>query len=338
MKILRDLGERSIISSILPKYCEAIGDDCAVLSTDGIDVVITTDPVPDAAARVIGGDDDPYWMGRLLVTINASDLSAAAATPMAFLSAIECPADMQLNQFERLLSGIADACKAEELRYVGGNLKESPRVVATGIAVGYCPKGKALHRKGALDGDVLLAVGSGGIFWRDALNLKNGNKVVEKAGSPIYQPVSQLKNMALLAAAVPIRVAMDNSDGLLATLEQLASVNNMSVILDLDQLTVPDARPLGVDEARLWLGWGDWNVLIGSDPTDLAKIMQVATDNNFFVRAIGEFKNGVPRAFVNRGAVMKEAPRLESERFAADSWFASGIEGYIKTLLTIQLP
>jgi len=35
---------------------------------------------------------------------------------------------------------------------------------------------------------------------------------------------------------------------------------------------------------------------------------------------------------------MAAAPRLESERFAKDSWFTAGIEGYIQALLQVELP
>ena len=40
-----------------------------------------------------------------------------------------------------------------------------------------------------------------------------------------------------------------------------------------------------------------------------------------------------------REGVTQEAPRLESERFAKDSsWFAGGIESYVKLLLEVPLP
>lgn len=35
---------------------------------------------------------------------------------------------------------------------------------------------------------------------------------------------------------------------------------------------------------------------------------------------------------------MMVAPRLESERFAQDSWFGSGIQGYVDLLLGVDLP
>lgn len=332
------MGERAITSLILPKFCRAVGDDCAILGIGELDIVLTTDPVPDPAARVIGGDDDLYWVGRLLVTINASDLAAAGAQPLAFLSAIECSSDLEVDKFERLLRGITDGCEEEGLEYVGGNLKESPRLTATGVAMGSCERGKALHRKGAKDGQILLSVGQGGIFWRDALATREGRRVADKLASPLFRPSSQVRNMHALSASVPISVAMDNSDGLLATAAQLAAANEMGVIVDLEHLKVPEASFLGMDEARLWLGWGDWNVLIGTDASQVPRVKELAEKSGFPVLVIGEFRADLRGAFVKRGGEIREAPRLESERFAQDSWFTAGIDGYIKLLLGLDLP
>jgi thiamine-monophosphate kinase len=338
MATLRDLGERAIVSNILPKFCSPAGDDCALVALNGRDLVLTTDPVPDPAAHVIGGDGDLYWMGHLLVTINASDLAAAGAHPLAFLSAIECPPELEVDRFERLLQGIGDACIAENLRYVGGNLKESSKVAATGTAVGVCERGKALHRRGAKNGDLLLSIGRGGIFWRDAIALRRGATIRDKTASPVFRPLSQIKNMEILANHIPISVAMDNSDGLLATAAQLATINHLSIIIDLDKLSVPDSGFLELDSARLWLGWGDWNILIAVSPDHEPSVVELAGRHGFFVSTIGEFKDGFAGAFVRRKDKIQEAPRLESERFAADSWFSSGINGYIKMLLELDLP
>ena len=74
---LCDVGERKLLRGLIRKHCQVAGDDCAVLSVALDSVVVTTDPAPPPAAKVIGADDDPYWMGWLLVTINASDLAAS---------------------------------------------------------------------------------------------------------------------------------------------------------------------------------------------------------------------------------------------------------------------
>src|SRR5437762_13765694 len=123
-RTLQDFGEREIIREILPRYTSGIGDDCAILNVKSSHLVVTTDPVPEPASKLLGGDPDPYWTGWLLVIINASDLAAAGANPDAFLAAIEAPATTPVDDFERFLSGVSDACSAEGLQYIGGNLRE----------------------------------------------------------------------------------------------------------------------------------------------------------------------------------------------------------------------
>ena len=141
-QILQDLGERELIRSVLPKYCSGVGDDCAVVQLGDVDLLITTDPVPQPAARLLGKDPDVYWMGWLLVVINASDLAAAGAQPLAFLAAIEAPSNLPTSQFERLLEGVRDGCNAEGLYYAGGNLREAKgKLAAVGTALGKCPHG-----------------------------------------------------------------------------------------------------------------------------------------------------------------------------------------------------
>ena len=133
MTRLYDLGEREIIRQIVSRYCSVdIGDDCAAIAREHETIIVTTDPVPPPAAEVIGGDDDPYWKGWLLTIINASDLAAAAAEPLAFFVSAEAPSDLLVSKFERFFNGVSDACRQEGLVYAGGNIREGAKLAAVG--------------------------------------------------------------------------------------------------------------------------------------------------------------------------------------------------------------
>jgi thiamine-monophosphate kinase len=336
---LGDLGERRIVSEIVKLYCQVAGDDCAALPVEQGQLVCTTDPVPNPAAAVIAGDTDPYWTGWLLVAINASDLAAAGAAPLAFMAAIEIPSSTLLADFERLLEGIADACKAEGLPYVGGNLKESNDLRATGIALGHRGAQRTLSRSGASCDEVLVSVGPGGLFWHDVFALRQHGTEPDRELSPLFRPRSQLGTMAELAEDGLVTSAMDNSDGLLPTLQQLAMASGVTLSLDLDSLPSPErGEPLAVDSARLWLGWGDWNVIATVAPQDLSAAKKIAQERGSCILEIGAVGPGPPGVRLLRNNVVAPCPRLESERFAEDSWFAHGIEGYVKALLDLPLP
>ena len=164
MSKLSDLGERRLIDQAIRKYCSVAGNDCAFLDLPGSRLAITTDPVPEPAAFTLAGDSNPYWKGWLLVTINASDLAAAGASPLGFVAAVEAPPEASVEELERLLQGIADACVSEKIEYVGGNLREAKSFSATGTAVGFVPSAGGLSRSNAQVGDLIFSIGKGGDF------------------------------------------------------------------------------------------------------------------------------------------------------------------------------
>jgi thiamine-monophosphate kinase len=333
---LKELGERKITELLIPAIVAGAGDDCCYFPLGDLDLVVTTDPVPIPAANAIAGDSDLYWTGRLLVTINASDLAAAGAVPAVFVVALECSPDLELAELDRFFKGVADGCLAEGLAYSGGNLKEAKGFAATGTAIGSVPTGEGLHRKGAGESDLLFSVGGGGEFWRDALRWRSGQRF-GKETSKLFAPSSQLLPMRILRENVVINCSMDNSDGLLSTLDQLARINSRQIQLDLSRLRVPNSGLSPIEQARLWLGWGDWNVIVSVSPSEAANLHRVATKNRIDLHEIGKFCEGEPGVKLLHEKRSFTAPRLESERFADDSWFSAGIESYIQRLTSLNL-
>jgi thiamine-monophosphate kinase len=341
-KTLQDFGERELIRSVLPEYCDGVGDDCAIVSLGESELLMTTDPVPQPAAKLLGNDPDLYWMGWLLVIINASDLAAAGGKPLSFLAAIEAPPDLPIEDFKRFLAGVRDACKAEGLYYAGGNLREAKALAAVGTAVGTCPRGQALRRIGAHPGDLVVSIGHGGIFWRDVLTIRNGGSLPEPTASPLFRPRSQISAMLHLSEARKITAAIDNSDGLIPSLSQLAIANSLDFFLDLDKLSISEASETTgkqIDPARLWLGWGDWNVIATMNPSDFATAQSIVNELGGVIMQIGKVASaGSGRVMLSRNGKTQKAARLESERFAKDSWFTGGIESYLQLLIDTPLP
>jgi thiamine monophosphate kinase len=145
--------------------------------------------------------------------------------------------------------------------------------------------------------------------------------------------------MQILAQKELIGAAMDNSDGLLPTLAELSSKNGLGILLDLERLRVPGVRTEGTDAARLWLGWGDWNIIAAVNPDHYEQIEKLATAQDVRVTPIGSFTSEFSGVCVQRSGVRMDAPRLESERFARDSWMlAGGVEKYVDLLMHAKLP
>jgi thiamine-monophosphate kinase len=85
------------------------------------------------------------------------------------------------------------------------------------------------------------------------------------------------------------------------------------------------------------MGWGDWNVVLAVSPTDVEEVESVSTSHGIDVIQIGQFSPGPPVVRLVADGRGTPAPRLESERFAKDSWFSQGIEGYIEKLQSLDL-
>src|SRR5271157_3676848 len=90
---LADWGEFRLIDEVLLPLVNSndnpvtIGDDCAVVPLKGSNrrLIVTSDACPVPLASQLGMDDWFMW-GWYSVLINASDLAAAAADPVAFTS------------------------------------------------------------------------------------------------------------------------------------------------------------------------------------------------------------------------------------------------------------
>lgn len=155
----------------------------------------------------------------------------------------------------------------------------------------------------------------------------------------MFRPHSQSKAVRDLHSNGVIAATIDNSDGLLPTLAQFAAANSACVKIDLDNLSAPEgAADLRIDPARLWLGWGDWNVIGAVRPEMLRIALDLAARGGYAVTAIGELIDGNPSVVLSRNGQSQLVPRLESERFAKDSWFQAGIESYLDSMLKVPLP
>jgi thiamine-monophosphate kinase len=142
--------------------------------------------------------------------------------------------------------------------------------------------------------------------------------------------------MQALAALGVIRAAIDNSDGLLPSLGQLAEASAIGIELDLELLSA-DRLGVASPEAETWrlaLGWGDWNVVAVIAEKDLEQVKRMARQCEATLLPIGwAVSEHVGEVRLRKGATTAVPPRLESERFATDSWFQQGIDGYVRQLL-----
>ena len=134
---------------------------------------------------------------------------------------------------------------------------------------------------------------------------------------------------------------IDCSDGLWPSLAQLGRASGVRMVVALGEWTFhPDvsvmAGKLGVDPCRLALGWGDWQLVMTCSPRHLPTVRDLGDMTETPVHLIGHCEAGSSVIAVGeRGS--GELLALDSERFAEDSWFSSGLDGYIAKMLEAPL-
>ena len=346
-RILGDLGERNIIDELLrPRYGREVasfGDDCALIDFSpetGGGIVVTTDPCPVPAAQKLGFDD-LYYYGWLLATINLSDLAAAGARPIGMLSSLILPSTMHVHAFLRFLDGLDDCCASVDTHVIGGNLKEGPEIQVSGTAIGACD-GAPLSRSGAHPGDVVAVVGDLGNFWAGYLCRQRNLGLTEDTQDYLLMNVlTPAPKVAVGRALNQVRcltACMDNSDGLYPSLLGLTG-GTMGVDLDFSEcrfdvevLEVCDE--LNVDPIRLCLGWGDWQLVVTMAEDKEATAEEVCRLSNSKFNRIGRVTDMAGTFQIVMAGARRPIPRLDSQRFAPDSWFTAGLDSYINSMLS----
>src|SRR6266567_911696 len=106
---LASLGERRLVSQVLGRRYGAMawfGDDCAVipqLPSRPFELVATTDPGPE---------------------------------PLGLLVSYLLPEGLPVSDFERLMDGVDDSCRAHGSAVIGGNLGDAPFTQLSATALG----------------------------------------------------------------------------------------------------------------------------------------------------------------------------------------------------------
>jgi thiamine-monophosphate kinase len=176
---------------------------------------------------------------------------------------------------DRFLHGFLALAETLQTPLTGGDLAESPIVVADIVLVGAVPRGKALLRSGARAGDLLYVTGSlGGA----AAGLARLGQLAAAAGVPAKPPYLSKKNRILMAPHLypqpriaqglwlrrqsRATAALDLSDGLSTDLGHLCQESGTLAEIDLAALPVHPAATV----SQALHGGEDYELLFTASP------------------------------------------------------------------------
>lgn len=218
-----------------------LADDAAVIEVGGQALVLTLDTLVEDVHFL--PDDPPGSIAWKLVAVNASDLSAKGAEPLACLYSHALGEDEWDRTF---LDGLAKACTHFRLPLLGGDTVRMPQGAPRSFsltAVGHADNvGAVPSRSGAMPGDDLWVTGTIG----DAglgLAVLTGRKADAAASEWLVSryrcPTPETRLGPALAPWVS--AMMDISDGLLIDAQRMAQASGMGMRIGLDQVPLSPA-------------------------------------------------------------------------------------------------
>jgi thiamine-monophosphate kinase len=193
---------------------------------DGRLLALTVDNV-DEEIRA-GLYRDPRTAGRAAAVAALSDLAAVGADPLGLLLSVGLPRPDRERVQEGVARGVREVCEAASTFVLGGDTNDADTLTVAGFAAGLVSGGPVLTRLGARPGDVVALtgrVGAGSALA--AARLLAPSPAAAGYDEDDWRPLPRLREGRLLRGVAS--ACMDTSDGLVATLDQLARLNGVAI-------------------------------------------------------------------------------------------------------------
>ena len=259
-------------------------DDVALFG----DLVLTHDSIAEGVHYL--ADDPPESVGWKLAAVNASDLAAKGAEPLAALLSLTLAGDDDWEA--RFLDGLESALAEFGLSLIGGDTialpAGAPRVLGL-TAIGRAGS-RTPSRAGGRAGDRLWLVGTLGDSAAGLAQLLED----PNASGPLVQAYRRPQPLIVegKAFAVHASAMMDVSDGLLLDASRLAAASNVAAHIDLAALPLSNAFVALRGEERLFAATGgdDYALLVALPET--VDPFMLSLPSGTTVTAIGRLAEG----------------------------------------------
>lgn len=296
---LGELGEFGLIEMIQksiqlrnPESLKGIGDDAAVIDSQGLTTVVTCDMLVEGVHFDLMFHPLKH-LGYKAVVVNLSDVYAMNATPKQILVSIAISNRFSLEAVEELYQGMELACENYKVDLVGGDTTTSTSGLILSItAIGTAEKEQIVYRNGAKEHDLLCVSGDLGGAYMGLQILEREKKIFLE--NPKIQPdlsgndyilERQLKPEArreitekLRELGVKPTSMIDISDGLSSEVLHLCRQSNVGCAIyedkiPIDPQTYDRAREFGLDPTVCALSGGeDYELLFTIRQEDYEKL------------------------------------------------------------------
>jgi len=299
-----DLTEQELVGRIRARLMPApswmlvgIGDDAAVVEAVRNQVEVLT---VDSIVEGIHFDrrfTPPGAIGHRALAVNLSDLAAMGATPRLALLSLALPSDLECEDFDNIVDGLATLAAAHQIHVAGGNLTRSPGPLVLDVtAVGWAKRRSILTRGGAKPGDGVYLTGSVGGALAGLQVLRDSGAQLPAASQCVARylyPQPRVRTGVLLGRNRAATACMDLSDGLADGIRQIAEASGIGATIDRSTIPIEPA-------ARTWFesrgadpvigalrGGDDYGLVFTASPRLRGRLRAVARHGGVAVTRIG---------------------------------------------------
>lgn len=213
-----------------------IGDDAALLRVpEGHDLVVATDALNVGVH--FPRDTTAADVGWKTLAVNLSDLAAMGARPAWCTLALSMP-QPDAAWLDGFLDGFAALAARHDVALVGGDTTRGPLSACVTVH-GFVPRGAALRRDAARDGDDVWVTGTLGDAAAALAQLQAGGVADPDLRRRLDRPEPRVAFAQALAGIA--HACIDLSDGLLQDLGHVCAASGVGARVDVDALPASPA-------------------------------------------------------------------------------------------------
>lgn len=246
--VMKKKGEFGFIDFIrrhfsVPDGVMGIGDDCAVIPSDGEDLLFSTDLLMEGV-HFLRSESSPEDVGWKAAAVNLSDIAAMGGTPTATFLSIALPKDAQGEWAERFIKGYSEISMLYDVPLLGGDTTSSLRDIAINVGImGKCPAGKCMMRSGAKIGETIYVTGplgdsAGGL--QAILKGIDRTVLVQTLIERHKRPTPRIREGKSSMQSGKIGAMMDISDGIASDLRHIMEASGVGAVVSLDRLPLSE--------------------------------------------------------------------------------------------------
>ena len=234
-----------VLSGSGPEVLVGPGDDAAVLSPGGGELVLTADALIEGVHFDLG-IASARDLGYKAIVVNVSDIAAMGASPRAALVTLALRIDLPAAWVIELFGGMREACDEHALWLVGGDLSRAEQIAISVTVTGEVAPGRAVTRSGAIPGDLVAVTGELGASAAGLRGAMNGRVHTPRERALVrshLRPVARVGEGSVLAACGATAM-MDISDGLAMDLGRLVRASGVGARVRLQDLPIAEGATL----------------------------------------------------------------------------------------------